>query len=245
MSITAKEIIYQGKAKTMYATDDPDLLIADFRNDTSAFDGVKKAKLDDKGLVNNAINEWIMRHLADNGVPTHFVERISDQQCIVRKLQMIPVECVVRNVAAGSLCRRLGIQEGVDLDPPLFELFYKHDALHDPMINREHALAFGWATSDQLEAMHALTLKINLLLKQLLADAGLILVDSKYEFGVGSDGVIYLGDEISPDSCRIWDSKTREILDKDRFRKDMGSVIESYKEIANRLGVPLKIEPNA
>jgi phosphoribosylaminoimidazole-succinocarboxamide synthase len=239
MPVIQKEAIYQGKAKTMYATDNPELLIADFRNDTSAFDGVKKEKLDDKGLVNNYISEFIMRHLDEHGVPTHFVERISAQQCVVKKLTMIPVECVVRNVAAGSLTRRLGIQEGIDLDPPLFELFYKNDELHDPMINCEHAITFGWATEAQLEQMHVYSIRINLLLKKLLASAGLILVDSKYEFGVGIDGAIYLGDEISPDSCRIWDAKTRKILDKDRFRKDMGNVIESYKEIASRLGIDL------
>ena len=239
MSVTQKEQLYVGKAKTMYATDDPELLIADFRNDTSAFDGVKKAKLDDKGYVNNQISAFIMEHLAAGGVPTHFVEKLSSQQCVVRRLKMIPVECVVRNVAAGSLCRRLGIQAGRELDPPLFELFLKDDELHDPMVNREHALAFGWATSEQLDQMGELTLTINQLLKELLAKAGLILVDSKYEFGIASDGTMYLGDEISPDSCRIWDAKTREILDKDRFRQDMGNVIESYKEIAERLGIQL------
>jgi phosphoribosylaminoimidazole-succinocarboxamide synthase len=237
MSVTQKEAIYEGKAKTMYATDDPDLLIADFRNDTSAFDGVKKEKFEDKGLINNLISAHIMNYLGENGVRTHFVEKLSDQQCVVKKLRMIPVECIVRNLAAGSLCRRLGIQDGRELDPPLFELFYKNDELHDPMINREHAINFGWATEDELNQMREITLKINQLLKELFAKAGLLLVDSKYEFGIGQDGEMYLGDEISPDSCRIWDAKTREILDKDRFRKDMGNVIESYKEIATRLGV--------
>lgn len=239
MSVTQKEAIYEGKAKTMYATDDPELLIADFRNDTSAFDGVKKAKLDDKGLVNNLISAHIMTYLGEHGVPTHFVEQLSPQQCVVKKLRMIPVECIIRNVAAGSLCRRLGITEGLALDPPLFELFYKNDELHDPMINRDHALNFGWATKEELDEMRQLTLQINELLKTLFANAGLQLVDSKYEFGVGSDGKIYLGDEISPDSCRIWDAQTQEILDKDRFRKDMGGVVESYKAIAERLGVAL------
>lgn len=239
MSVTPKEQLYVGKAKTMYATDDPELLIADFRNDTSAFDGVKKAKLDDKGYVNNQISAFIMEHLAANGVPTHFVEKLSPQQCVVRRLTMIPVESVVRNVAAGSLCRRLGIQAERELAPPLFELFLKNDELHDPMINREHAIIFGWATAQQLDQMRELALRINQLLKALLAAAGLILVDSKYEFGIASDGTMCLGDEISPDSCRIWDAKTRTVLDKDRFRQDMGNVIESYKEIAQRLGIQL------
>ncbi len=241
MSVIQKEALYQGKAKTVYATDDPQLLIVDFRNDTSAFDGVKKAQLDDKGLVNNYISEFIMCYLSAHGVPTHFVERISPQQSVVKKLTMIPVECVARNVAAGSLCRRLGIQEGLELNPPLFELFYKSDALHDPMINREHVITFQWATEEQLDQLYAYSMQINTLLKALLARAGLILVDSKYEFGVGDDGNIYLGDEISPDSCRIWDSQTREILDKDRFRKDMGNVIESYKEVARRLGIDIEL----
>lgn len=239
MPVIQKEQLYVGKAKTMYATDDPELLIADFRNDTSAFDGVKKAQLDDKGYVNNQISAHIMAYLGEHGVPTHFVEKLAPQQCVVRRLTMIPVECVVRNIAAGSLCRRLGIQSGLELEQPLFELFLKNDELHDPMVNREHVLAFGWATTEQLERMHELTLNINQLLKGLLAEAGLILVDSKYEFGVASDGTIMLGDEISPDSCRIWDAKTRTILDKDRFRQDMGNVIESYKEIAERLNIPL------
>lgn len=239
MPVTLKEQIYVGKAKTMYSTDDPELLIADFRNDTTAFDGVKKAKLDDKGYVNNMISAHIMIHLAQHGIPTHFVEKLSDQQSLVRRLTMVPVECVVRNVAAGSLCRRLGIQAGRELDPPLFELFLKDDGLHDPMINREHAINFGWATVEQLDAMRELSLKINQLLQELFRNAGLILVDSKYEFGVAADGQICLGDEISPDSCRIWDQQTHEVLDKDRFRQDMGNVIESYKEIAERLGIPL------
>ena len=239
MSVIQKEAIYHGKAKTMYTTDNPELLIADFRNDTSAFDGVKKAKLDDKGLVNNHISAFIMQHLANSGVPTHFVERLSAQQCVVKKLKMIPVECVVRNVTAGGLCRPLGIEEAIELKTPLFELFYKSDEFHDPMINRDHAIAFGWATKEQLDQMYDYSLKINSVLKELFANVGLILVDSKYEFGVGGDGKIYLGDEISPDSCRIWDAKTRKILDKDRFRKDMGDVIESYKQIAERLGVKI------
>lgn len=239
MPLIKKEAIYTGKAKTLYATNDPKLLITDFRNDTSAFDGVKKAQLKDKGLVNNHISEFIMQQLEKSGIPTHFVERLSDQECVVKKLKMLPVECVVRNVAAGGLCRRLGIQEGLECNPPLFELFYKNDELHDPMINREHAIAFGWASASQLDQLYAYSLDINRVLKELLAKAGFILVDSKYEFGVGDDGKIYLGDEISPDSCRIWDEKTHEIFDKDRFRKDMGDVVEFYKKIAQRLGLAI------
>ncbi|PHQ80922.1 MAG: phosphoribosylaminoimidazolesuccinocarboxamide synthase [Coxiella sp. (in: Bacteria)] len=238
MSVVKKEVLYTGKAKTMYTTDDPELLITDFRDDTSAFDGVKKEKLQDKGRVNNKISAFIMEYLGSNGIPTHHVEKISDSECVVRRLTMIPLEGVVRNIAAGSLCRRLGIQEGLELSPPTFELFLKNDELHDPMVNQNHAIVFGWATQEQLDTILDYSLQINALLKKLLADAGLTLVDSKYEFGVGSDGKVYLGDEISPDSCRIWDSSSREILDKDRFRKDLGDVIKSYKIIAERLGIP-------
>ena len=232
-----KELLYRGKAKTMYATDDPELLITDFRDDTSAFDGVKKEALVDKGYINNKISSFIMQYLADHGIPTHFVKTLSAQETLVKRLTMIPLECVVRNVAAGSLCRRLGVEAGMALKPPLFEFFLKNDELHDPLVTDHHALAFGWATRAQMDTMHDYTLKINALLQDLFAKAGMILVDSKYEFGVGSDGKIYLGDEISPDSCRIWDAQTHDVLDKDRFRKDMGQVIEFYKVVATKLGI--------
>lgn len=234
-----KSVLYCGKAKTMYETDDPDLLIVDFRDDTSAFDGLKKAALEDKGAINNKISSFIMQYLANHGIPTHFVKALSAQEALVKRLKMIPLECVVRNIAAGSLCRRLGIKEGAVLNPPLFEFFLKNDELHDPLVTNHHALAFGWATSWQMEAMYEYTLKINALLQELFSKAGMILVDSKYEFGVEANGNVSLGDEISPDSCRIWDAKTREVLDKDRFRKDMGNVIEFYKVIAQKLGIAL------
>ncbi len=237
MTPLKRDKLYQGKAKTLYQTDDPDLLIADFRDDTTAFDGEKKATLQDKGSVNNQISAFIMQYLERHGVATHFVAKLSTHETLVKKLKMIPLECVVRNVAAGSLCRRLGIQEKMELKPPLFEFFLKNDALHDPLVTEDHALAFAWATQNQMDSMRSYTLRINALLQTLFSEAGMILVDSKYEFGVGSDGEIYLGDEISPDSCRIWDAHTHEVLDKDRFRKDMGRVIESYKEIAHKLGV--------
>lgn len=232
-----KSVLYCGKAKTMYETDDPQFLIVDFRDDTSAFDGLKKAALEDKGYINNKISSFIMQHLADNGIPTHFVKALSAQEALVKRLKMIPLECVVRNVAAGSLCRRLGVKEGMALSPPLFEFFLKNDDLHDPLVTNHHALAFGWATSSQMEIMYDYTLKINALLQTLFSKAGMILVDSKYEFGVDSNGNVCLGDEISPDSCRIWDAETGDVLDKDRFRKDMGNVIEFYKVIAEKLGI--------
>lgn len=241
MDIKKGKILYSGKAKSLYSTNRDDLLIAEFRDDTTAFDGAKHEKLADKGLVNNQISAYILQRLAAAGVPTHFERLISDNEAIVKKLTMIPLENVVRNIAAGSLCRRLGITPGTELNPPLHEFFLKNDELHDPMVTEQHAIAFGWATQEQLNEMKALSLKINDVLVKLFADVGLILVDAKYEFGVGTDNVIYLGDEISPDSCRIWDAVTRESLDKDRFRQDMGDVIPSYLKIAQRLGIELPV----
>ncbi len=230
------EELYAGKAKSVYRTEDSRFLVIEFRNDTSAFDGVKKAKLDRKGEVNNKFNAFIMRRLAEQGVPVHFVELKSATESIVKSLNMIPVECVVRNVAAGSLCKRLGIQEGLELNPPTFELFLKNDDLHDPMINEYHALSFGWATAEQLAKMESLTFQVNAILKKMFADAGMTLVDYKLEFGE-FEGEVVLGDEFSPDGCRIWDAATGEKMDKDRFRQDLGNVIEYYQEVGMRLGV--------
>jgi len=231
--------IYSGKVKTLYETDDPKVLVAVFRDDTTAFDGEKHEKLQQKGLTNNFISAHIMQVLAKAGIPTHYLKTLSPTESLVKRLRMIPVECVIRNIAAGSLCKRLGIPANQTLNPPLFELFLKNDALHDPMITQDHAIAFKWATQSQLDQMRDLTYKINATLAELFKDKGMILVDSKYEFGVDMDGRVCLGDEISPDSCRIWDAKTHEPLDKDRFRKDMGGVIDAYQEIAKRLGVEL------
>jgi phosphoribosylaminoimidazole-succinocarboxamide synthase len=236
-----QQVLYKGKAKTLYQTSEPGLLISEFRDDTTAFDGEKCEQLSLKGATNNLISAHISEVLHKAGVPTHFVSVLSDTESVVKQLKMIPLENVVRNIAAGSLCRRLGIAPNTELNPPLHELFLKNDELHDPMVNDNHALSFGWATEEQLRTMKTLSLKINEVLRDMFKKAGLILVDSKYEFGVGLDGKIYLGDEISPDSCRIWDETTRESLDKDRFRKDLGNVIESYRIIAERLGVSLKV----
>lgn len=231
------KLLYSGKAKSMYETNHPDFLITEFRDDTTAFDGVKHEKLENKGITNNRISAHIMQALEKAGVPTHFEKLLSPNEVLVKRLQMIPVECVIRNVAAGSLCRRLGIEEGLTLSPPLYELFLKNDALHDPMISENHAVLFGWATEAELVRMKILTQQINTVLLKLFSDAGMMLVDAKFEFGVSAaDGNIYLGDEISPDSCRIWDTATHEILDKDRFRKDLGGVVLAYQKIAERLG---------
>ncbi|ATJ81656.1 phosphoribosylaminoimidazolesuccinocarboxamide synthase [Halomonas beimenensis] len=231
-----RQELYAGKAKSVFATDDPDRLILHFRDDTSAFDGRRMESLARKGKVNNRFNAFIMGKLAEAGIPTHFEELLSDTECVVKNLDMLPVECVVRNIAAGSLVKTLGVEEGSELDPPTFQLFLKNDELHDPMINESLAETFGWATPEQLAEMKALTFRVNEVLKQLFADGGLLLVDYKLEFGV-FQGQIVLGDEFSPDGCRLWDAETREKLDKDRFRQGLGGVIEAYEEVGRRIGV--------
>ncbi|AMO78084.1 phosphoribosylaminoimidazole-succinocarboxamide synthase [Pseudomonas citronellolis] len=233
-----REELYRGKAKSVYTTDDPDRLVLLFRNDTSAFDGKRIEQLDRKGMVNNKFNAFIMQKLEAAGIPTQFDKLLADNEVLVKKLAMIPVECVVRNYAAGSLVRRLGVEEGLQLNPPTFELFLKNDALGDPFINESHVQAFGWATLEQLAQMKAYSFKVNEVLSKLFDDAGLLLVDFKLEFGV-FHGQIVLGDEFSPDGCRLWDKETRKKMDKDRFRQGLGGVIEAYEEVAQRLGVPL------
>lgn len=231
-----RQSLYAGKAKSVYASDDPDRLILHFRDDTSAFDGQRMESLARKGMVNNKFNAFIMAKLESAGIPTHFDGLLSDTECVVKKLDMIPVECVVRNVAAGGLVKRLGVEEGRELTPPTFELFLKNDALHDPMINESLAETFGWATPDQLTRMKVLTFQVNDVLKQLFLDGGMLLVDYKLEFGLFKDEIV-LGDEFSPDGCRLWDQKTREKLDKDRFRQGLGGVIEAYEEVGRRIGI--------
>lgn len=231
-----REQLYSGKAKSVFKTDDERFFVLAFRDDTSAFDGKKVRQLDRKGAVNNQFNASIMQTLAAAGIPTHFETLLGPQESLVRCLDMIPVECVVRNIAAGSICRRLGIEEGRVLDKPTFELFLKNDALGDPMINESHVEAFGWADLDHLAKAKELTYAVNAVLKPLFAEHGLLLVDYKLEFGV-ADGQVMLGDEFSPDGCRIWDAETRAKLDKDRFRQDLGDVIESYELVGRRLGM--------
>lgn len=230
--------LYAGKAKSVYATANPDYVVLSFRDDTSAFDGEKVEQLSRKGEINNKFNAFIMQKLADAGIPTHFETLLNSTESLVKHMQMIPVECVVRNVASGSLVRRLGVEDGMQLSPPVFEFFLKNDRLHDPMINDYHIATFGWATAQQVERMKALTFEVNQLLKQLFSDAGMILVDYKLEFGVFK-GEVCLGDEFSPDGCRLWDAQTHKKLDKDRFRQGLGGVIEAYEEVATRIGVPI------
>ena len=233
-----KKELYRGKAKSVYETDDPNRYIMYFRDDTSAFDGQKIEQLERKGKTNNRFNFFIMKKLEEAGIPVHVEELLNDRECVVKKLQMGPVVCVVRNVSAGSICRRLGVAEGLDLNPPTFEFFLKNDELHDPMVNDSHIISFGWGTQEQIDEMRAMSLKINAVLKDLFDKAGLILVDYKLEFGL-YEGKLILGDEFSPDGCRLWDKETRKKLDKDRFRQGLGGVIEAYEEVARRIGCPL------
>jgi phosphoribosylaminoimidazole-succinocarboxamide synthase len=231
-----KAELYAGKAKSVYLTDDDDYLIIHFRNDTSAFDGERIEQLDRKGMVNNKFTAFIMDKLEAAGVKTHHVKLLSDEEVIVRKLDMLPIECVVRNISAGSICKRLGVEEGLDLNPPTFEFFLKNDALHDPMLNDYHIRSFGWATEEEIAQMKKLTFQVNDILKKMFADAGMLLVDYKLEFG-RFKGELLLGDEFSPDGCRLWDMETRKKLDKDRFRQGLGGVIEAYEEVGQRLGI--------
>ena len=239
--MSERSALYEGKAKIVYGSESPDELILHFKDDTSAFDGEKVEQLAHKGEINNAFNAFIMEYLQREGVPTHFIRRLNARESLVRHLEMIPVECVVRNRAAGSLSRRLGVEEGKILQPPTLEFFLKNDALHDPMVNASHIRTFGWATAEEVEAMRCWTLRVNTLLSALFAKAGLILVDFKLEFG-RFDGELYLGDEFSPDGCRLWDAQSLEKMDKDRFRRDLGGVVDAYREAARRLGVPLALE---
>lgn len=231
-----KAELYSGKAKSVYSTDLEDRLILHFRNDTSAFDGKKKQQLERKGIVNNKFNAFIMDKLEAEGIDTHFDKLLSDHESLVKHLEMIPLECVVRNLAAGSICRRYGIAEGTELNPPTFEFFLKNDELGDPIVNDYHIRSFSWATDEQVQQMKELTFKVNDVLKALFLEGDMLLVDYKLEFGV-FNGKVVLGDEFSPDGCRIWDSMTREKLDKDRFRQDLGNVVESYELVGKRLGI--------
>ena len=234
-----KEELYRGKAKTVFLTDSEDKLVLFFRNDTSAFDGERIEQLERKGEVNNKFNHFIMQKLEAAGIQTQVEDLLSDTECLVKKLDMIPVECVVRNIAAGSMVKRLGVEEGLVLNPPTFEFFLKNDALHDPMVNDYHITAFEWATQEQIDEMKRLTFAVNNVLKPLFEEGGMLLVDYKLEFGLDKHGNVVLGDEFTPDGCRLWDKETRKKLDKDRFRQGLGSVVESYIEVAKRIGLDL------
>ncbi|WP_099289465.1 phosphoribosylaminoimidazolesuccinocarboxamide synthase [Erwinia amylovora] len=230
--------MYRGKAKTVYSTENPDLLVLEFRNDTSALDGERIEQFDRKGMINNKFNHFIMTKLQEAGIPTQMEALLSDNEALVKNLDMVPVECVIRNRAAGSLVKRLGVEEGMILNPPLFDLFLKDDAKHDPMVNESYCETFGWVSKANLARMQELTFQANDVLSKLFADAGLILVDFKLEFGLFK-GEVVLGDEFSPDGARLWDKDTLNKMDKDRYRQSLGGLIEAYEEVANRLGVKL------
>ena len=231
-------LISEGKAKSLYETRNQDELLMVYRDDTSAFDGKKKEASKGKGETNNKFNAHIMNYLGANGIATHHIKTLTDNESLVHKLDMLPVECVVRNIATGSICRRLGVEQGLKFEKPLFEFCLKDDDLGDPLINDKHIIAFNWGTQDEIATMKEKTLIINKLLCQTFSDVGLILVDYKVEFG-RKDGQMILGDEFTPDGCRIWDKETGESLDKDRFRKDLGDVVESYQIVAHKLGISI------
>ena len=227
--------MYEGKAKKVFATDHPDYCIVSYKDDATAFNGLKKGTILGKGAINNRVTNHLMRLLEKEGVPTHLVEELNDRETLVKKVTIVPLEVIVRNIAAGSLSKRLGIPEGVKLNSTVLEYCYKDDDLGDPMVNEYHILAMGWATRDELDLIAAYSFKINQVLTDYLKEAGIELIDFKLEFGKTKDGQIVLADEISPDTCRFWDSTTHEKLDKDRFRRDLGGVEDAYQEILRRL----------
>lgn len=232
------EIITKGKAKSMLSHKDNNSLIMHFRDDTSAFNGLKTEAIVGKGYLNNQFNYFIMKHLEKHNIETHIVQLFNETDCLVHKMQMFPIECVIRNRAAGSICKRLGLEQGLIFETPLFEFFLKDDHLGDPLITEEHILLFKWANQEQINEMKRLTHTVNNILSTLFLQSGFILVDFKLEFGV-HNGKILLADEFTPDGCRLWDVNTLEKMDKDRFRLGLGSVIESYRAVAIKIGVPL------
>ena len=229
-----REQFYEGKAKKLYSTSNPDLIIQYFKDDATAFNAKKRGTIEDKGVMNNRMSELFFTMLEKNGVKTHFVSRIDDRQMLCKRLEIVPVEIVVRNILAGSLAKRLGREEGETLEHPFVEYYYKSDALDDPLIYPEHAIAFGWSTEPELAEIRKMALRVNELLRAFLDERGVILVDFKLEFG-RHHGEILLGDEICPDTCRFWDKATRQKLDKDRFRRDLGGVEDAYHEMLRRV----------
>lgn len=229
------EQLYEGKAKKVFATRDPELLIVDYKDDATAFNGLKKGTISGKGVINNQMSNRLMQKLEKAGIPTHFVRELSERETLVKKVAIVPLEVIVRNIAAGSFSKRYGMEEGVVFEQPTIEFSYKNDALGDPLLNTLHAKALGLATDAEIEQIKCYAFRINEILKAFWAECGVTLVDFKLEFGRLSDGTIVLADEISPDTCRLWDTKTHEKLDKDRFRRDLGGVEDAYAEIMKRL----------
>lgn len=238
--MTKLEMLYEGKAKQVFKTENPNVIIMHYKDDATAFNGIKKASIGKKGLLNNKITTMIYKELIKRGIPTHYIETINEREQLCKKVTIFPLEVIVRNIIAGSMSKRLGIPEGTKPSNTIYEICYKNDELGDPMINDHHAVALGAATYDELEQIYDLTRRVNEALKDIFAKANITLVDFKIEFGKTEAGEIVLADEISPDTCRLWDSKTNEKLDKDRFRRDLGNVIEAYEEIDRRLSSVLK-----
>ena len=229
------EMLYEGKAKKVYATENPELYIVSYKDDATAFNGLKKGTIAGKGVINNRVTNYMMQMLEKNGVPTHFVEEISDSETVVKKVQIVPLEVIIRNISAGSFSKRYGVDEGIVFEQPTIEFSYKNDDLGDPLINEYHALALKLATREEIDTIKTLAFRTNELMKDFFKKINVDLVDFKLEFGRLSDGTIVLADEISPDTCRFWDSRTHEKLDKDRFRRDLGNVEGAYKEMMRRI----------
>jgi phosphoribosylaminoimidazole-succinocarboxamide synthase len=233
--------IYEGKAKVLYSTDNPNILIQYFKDDATAFNALKKAIIKDKGILNNYISEYLMKIIKENNIPNHFIERLNEREQLIKKVKIIPLEVIIRNISAGSMAKRLGIQEGIVLPNPVFEICYKNDSLQDPLINDDHAVnVLKIISENNLQEIKAYSLKINNILKKIFKDINIKLVDFKIEFGFDDDHNLILADEISPDSCRLWDEATNNKLDKDIFRRDLGDLVQAYTEVANRLKINLK-----
>ena len=232
------EQLYEGKAKKVYATEDPNLVIVSYKDDATAFDGTKKGTIVGKGAINNRMTNVLMQKLENKGIPTHFVEQLNDRETLVKRVRIVPLEVIVRNISAGHFASRYGVKEGIVFEEPVVEYSYKNDELHDPLLNDDHAIALKLATREELGTIRDYALRINKILRGILQEAGVTLVDFKLEFGKTVDGVLVLADEISPDTCRFWDSKTGEKLDKDRFRRDLGNVEGAYEEMSRRLMGP-------
>ena len=230
-----REQLYEGKAKKVYATDDPNVVLVDYKDDATAFNGLKKGTILGKGVINNRVTNFLMQMLEKNGIPTHFIEEISDRETLVKKVSIVPLEVIVRNIAAGSLSKRLGLPEGTKLGQTVIEYCYKDDELGDPMVNEYHIAAMNWVSKQNLDLIAKYALKVNELLTAFLKQSNIELIDFKLEFGITGDGELVLADEISPDTCRFWDITTHEKLDKDRFRRDLGGVEDAYQEILKRL----------
>lgn len=230
-----KEQLYEGKAKKVFATDDPALVIVSYKDDATALDGLKKGTILGKGAVNNRMSDFLFSLLEKEGIPTHFVKELNDREALVRKVSIVPLEVIIRNISAGSFAKRFGVEEGIVFDEPTIEFSYKNDELGDPLMNAYHAIALKAATREEIETIKAMAFKVNEVMKQYFDTLNVILVDFKLEFGKTADGKIVLADEISPDTCRLWDKTTKEKLDKDRFRRDMGGVEEAYQEIMKRV----------